>query len=80
MITSHLLYQLSYPSFVQPIGIEPDLRLSPALSMSYRSLPHAAEHETGNRPAPDGISESPNQSLAKERAHKARRARAQEVF
>ena len=33
---------------------------NPMLSMSYNRGLHSAEHETGDRPAPVGISESPN--------------------
>jgi len=45
---------------------------TPTLSMSYRSVFVSAEHDTGDRLAPVGISASANpQGLAKERADKA---------
>jgi hypothetical protein len=46
---------------VQETGIEPmPSGITPTLSMSYTSRLHSAEHETGHRLAPVGITESPN--------------------
>ena len=60
MITIHLLYPLSYP-LVQETGIEPiPSGFTPTLSMSYILQLRTAEHDTGYRHAPVGISASPN--------------------
>ena len=62
MSNSHLLYQTEL-SFVQETGIEPmpsgfqpDALHEPHPAFAL----HSAEHETAERPAPVGISESPN--------------------
>ena len=61
MINSHLLYQAELSFVVQETGIEPmPSGFTPTLSMSYILRLRSAEHETGNRPSPVGISESPN--------------------
>ena len=62
MIHIHLLYQTEL-SFVcvTDRNRTGDLRVHPdALPLSYYRIPCTAEHETGNRLAPVGISESPN--------------------
>jgi hypothetical protein len=61
MIHSHLLYQTELSFVVRQIGIEPmPSGFIPMLSMSYNHGLHSAEHETGDRPAPVGITTSPN--------------------
>ena len=62
MSQCHLLYQTEL-SFVQETGIEPiPSGVQPDALHELRPafLLHSAEHETGDRPAPVGISESPN--------------------
>ena len=61
MIHIHLLYQTELSFVAQEIGIEPiPSGFTPTLSMSYVLHLRSAEHETGNRPAPVGITTSPN--------------------
>jgi hypothetical protein len=56
---------------VQQTGIEPmPSGFIPTLSMSYMLRLHSAEHETGYRPAPVGITGARTQGLAKDRANK----------
>jgi hypothetical protein len=61
MSDCHLLYQTELSFVAQETGIEPTPSgYNPTLSMSYILLPRTAEHETGDRPAPVGITTSPN--------------------
>ena len=61
MIHIHLLYQTELSFVAQETGIEPmPSGFTPTLSMSYVLHPCKAEHETGHRPAPVGITASPN--------------------
>ena len=60
MITSHLLYPLSYPA-LRSVGLEPTSSGLPRRSTAeLRPHPRSAEPETAKRPAPAGISTSPN--------------------
>ena len=61
MITSHLLYPTELSFVVQKNGIEPlPSGLPDALHELHPASPATAEHETAKRPAPVGITTSPN--------------------
>ena len=62
MINSHLLYLLSYPRVTRDRNRTDTFRLfGPVLSMSYILRLRTAEHDTGNRYAPVGISRARTQ-------------------